>query len=144
MNTIIGVVVILVGLIVYVGQSLSFFAPEIAAKLGLCEPESELDESLYIIETKANGLSDMLLAWIFPLSGVLLILDHNTWPYFALVGSGIYIYFALLATFSRIFLKRRGKKVGSSSSERVVYIFSGIWIVTSITMIVFAINKLAG
>ena len=143
METFFGIIVVLVGLIVYVGQSLCFFAPEIATKLGLCEPENELDESLYIIETKANGLSDMLLAWMFPLSGLLLLFDHEAWPFFALLGSGIYLYFALLATFRRIFLKRRGKKVGRPSSEKSVYAFSAIWIVTSLTMILLATDKLA-
>ena len=143
MITFIGIVVIVVGLLVYIGQSLSFVAPQLATKIGLNDPEEEMDQSLYIIETKANGLSDMLLTWTLPLSGLLMIFDHNTWPYFALVGSGIYIYFALLTIFSRVFLKKRGKKVGSPSSEKAAYVFSLIWILSSIIMIVLAINKLA-
>ena len=69
MITIIGIIVIIVGLLVYVGQSLSFLAPELATKIGLNDPEDEMDDSLYIIETKANGLSDMLLTWTLPLPG---------------------------------------------------------------------------
>ena len=76
MITLIGIVVILVGLIVWVGQTLSFLAPEIATKLGVNDPEEEMDQSLYIIETKANGLSDILLAWTLPLSSLLMILDR--------------------------------------------------------------------
>ncbi len=143
MITIIGIIVIIVGLLVYVGQSLSFLAPELATKIGLNDPEEEMDQSLYIIETKANGLSDMLLTWTLPLAGLLMILDHVSWPYFALVGGGIYIYFALLTIFCRQYLKKAGKKVGSPSSEKAAYIFSVIWIVTSVTMITLAIQKLA-
>ena len=143
MITLIGIIVIVVGLLVYIGQSLSFLAPDIATKIGLNDPEEEMDQSLYIIETKANGLSDILLTWTLPLSGLLMIFDHKTWPLLALVGSGIYIYFALLTIFSRIFLKRRGKKVGSPSSEKAAYIFSAIWILSSITMIFLATQKLA-
>ena len=143
MITIIGIIVIIVGLLVYVGQSLSFLAPELATKIGLNDPEEEMDQSLYIIETKANGLSDMLLTWTLPLAGLLMILDHVSWPYFALVGGGIYIYFALLTIFCRLYLKKAGKKVGSPSSEKAAYIFSVIWIVTSVTMITLAIQKLA-
>ncbi len=143
MITFIGIVVIVVGLLVWVGQSLSFLAPDIATKIGLNSPEEEMDQSLYIIETKANGLSDMLLTWIFPLSGLLMILDHKSWPFLALVGSGIYIYFALLTIFSRVFLKRRGKDVGSPSAEKTAYIFSAIWVLSATTMIVLAIQKLA-
>ncbi|MDJ0882188.1 MAG: hypothetical protein QNJ56_11115 [Gammaproteobacteria bacterium] len=143
MITFIGIVVIVVGLLVWIGQSLSFLAPDIATKIGLNSPEKEMDPSLYIIETKANGLSDMLLTWLFPLSGLLMIFDHEAWPFLALVGSGIYVYFALLTILSRFYLKKHGKKVGSSSSERTAYIFSVIWIFTAITMIVLAIQKLA-
>ncbi|MDJ0805974.1 MAG: hypothetical protein QNJ78_03995 [Gammaproteobacteria bacterium] len=143
MITFIGIVVIAVGLLVWIGQSLSFLAPDIATRIGLNSPEQEMDESLYIIETKANGLSDMLLTWLFPLSGLLMILGHKAWPFIALVGSGIYIYFALLTIFTRVFLKKQGKDVGSPSSEKVAYVFSAIWILSAITMIVLATQKLA-
>lgn len=89
MITIIGIVVIVAGLIVWVGQTLSFIANDIATKLGVNSPEEEMDQSLYIIETKANGLSDILLAWTLPLSGLLMIFNHKAWPFFALIGSGI-------------------------------------------------------
>ena len=143
MITFIGIFVIVVGLLVWIGQSLSFLAPDIATKIGLNSPEEEMDQSLYIIETKANGLSDMLLTWLFPLSGLLMIFDHKAWPFLALVGSGIYIYFALLTIFTRVFLKKRGKDVGSPSSEKVAYVFSAIWILSAITMIVLATQQLA-
>ncbi len=143
MTTLIGIIVIIVGLLVYVGQALSFLAPELATRIGLNDPQEEMDESLYIIETKANGLSDMLLTWTLPLAGLLMILDHVTWPYFALIGSGIYIYFALLTIFCRVYLKKAGKKVGSPSSEKAAYIFSVIWMLTSLTMVTLAVQKLA-
>ena len=142
MQTIIGIVVIVVGLIAWVGQSLSLLVPTIAIKLGLCEPEEEMDQSLYIIETKAQGLSDMLLGWTLPLSGILMIFDHKLWPILALIGGGTYIYFSAVIMLSRIFLKKRGKKVGRQSSENSAYVFGSIWILSAITMIVLATKEL--
>ena len=142
MITLFGIVVIIVGLIVFIGQALSFFAPKLATNIGLNDAEEDMDHSLYIIETKANGLSDILLTWIFPLSGFLMIMNHRYWPLLALVGSGIYVYFALLAIFTRLYLKKVGKKVGSISSEKTAYIFSVIWIFSSITMIFLAFQEL--
>lgn len=142
MITAIGIIVIIVGLLVYIGQGLSFFAPNLATKIGLNSPEEEMDQTLYVIETKANGLSDILLTWIFPLSGLLMILDHHYWPYLALVGSGIYLYFALFTIFCRVFLKKLGKKVGSPSAEKTAYIFSAIWILSSIAMIILGVQEL--
>ncbi len=142
METIIGIVVIVVGLICWLGQSLSFLAPQIAIRIGLCEPENEMDQTLYIIETKAHGLNDMILTWTLPLSGLLMIVDHRYWPVFALVGSGIYLNFSGIIILHRIFLKNRGKRVGSPSSEKVAYFFGSIWILSAVTMIGLAINKL--
>ncbi len=143
MITLIGIIVIILGLLVWVGQTLSFLAPAIATRIGLNSPEQEMDQSLYIIETKANGLSDIILTWIFPLSGLLMIFDHKAWPFLALIGSGIYLYFALLTIFSRYFLQQRGMKVGSLSDVKIAYVFSMLWIIFSVIMIVLAIQKLA-
>ena len=143
MITAIGIIVIFVGLLVFVGQALSFFAPDLATKTGLNSPEEHMDQTLYIIETKANGLSDILLTWMFPLSGLLMILDHPSWPFLALVGSGVYLYFACLTIFCRYFLQRQGKKTGSAKDVKVAYVFSVIWILSSVAMIVLAIRELS-
>ena len=142
METVISVIVILVGIICWVGQTLSFVAPEIAVKLSLCEPEKEMDQTLYIIETKAHGLTDMLLSWILPISGLLMILKHPLWPIFSLVGGGIYINFSSVFILHRVFLKRQNIKIGRPESEKVAYIFGAVWIISSIIMIVMATTKL--
>ncbi len=142
MITAIGIIVIVVGLLVFIGQALSFFAPDLATKTGLNSPEEDIDQTLYIIETKANGLSDILLTWMFPLSGLLMILNHPAWPFLALVGSGVYLYFACLTIFCRYFLQRHGKKAGSPKDVNVAYVFSVIWILSSVAMIVLAIQAL--
>ena len=142
MTIAIGIIVITVGLLVFIGQALSFFAPDLATKTGLNSPEEDMDKTLYIIETKANGLSDILLTWMFPLSGLLMILDHPSWPFLALVGSGVYLYFACLTIFCRYFLQRQGIKAGSAKDVKVAYIFSVIWILSSIAMIVLGFQEL--
>ena len=142
MITAIGIVVIVVGLLVFIGQALSFFAPDLATKTGLNSPEEDMDQTLYIIETKANGLSDILLTWMFPLSGLLMILDHPSWPFLALVGSGVYLYFACFTIFCRYFLQRQGKKAGSPKDVKVAYVFSVIWILSSVSMIFLGIQEL--
>ena len=143
MITVFGIIVIVVGLIVFFGQAMCFFTPNLAIKLGVNSPEEEMDQTLYIIETKANGLSDILLTWMLPLAGFMMIIDNPSWVYLALIGGGIYIYFAFLTVFSRLFLKAHGKRVGSASDQRVAYIFSAIWIFCAVTMIILAIRDLS-
>ncbi len=140
----IGVVVLIVGLICWIGQSLTFLAPSVAVKLGLLEPEEEMDPTLYIIEARAQGLNDMLLTWTLPLSALLMLLEHPLWPYLGLIGGGIYIYFSGVIILARVFLKRRGMKVGPPSSERAAYVFGVIWILSSLTMIALASAELSG
>lgn len=143
MTTLIGIAVIILGLIAWVGQSISFIAPGIATKFGLLEPKGEMDETLHVIEAKALGLNDMLLTWTFPLSGALLLLGHPLWPYFGLVGGGIFFYFSGLIFSSRFFLKRAGKKIGSTSGVTAAYTFSALWAIASISMIILSITNLA-
>lgn len=138
MITALGIVVLIVGLIAWIGQSLAFLAPVTAVKLGVLEPKEQIDPTLYVIEAKAEGLNDMLLTWTLPLSALLMLLGHPLWPYLGLIGGGVFLYVAGLITLSRIFLRREGKKVGAPSSERAAYIFGGIWALSALTMIILA------
>jgi hypothetical protein len=143
MVTAIGIVVLIVGLIAWVGQSLAFLAPSLAVRLGVLEPEDEIDGTLRVVEAKAEGLTDMLLTWTLPLSGMLMLLDHPLWPYLALIGGGVFLYVAGLITLSRVFLKWEGKKVGRPASERGAYVFGLIWALSSVLMIVLAARELS-
>lgn len=138
MTTAIGVLVLVLGLIAWIGQSLSFLAPSVAVSLGVLEPEGDLDPTLRIIEAKAEGLMDMALAWTLPASALLMLLDHRVWPYLALFGAGVTLYFAGLVSFSRVFLKAAGARVGKPNSEKAAYVFGALWAVSSVAMIVLA------
>lgn len=138
MVTTVGILVLILGLIAWIGQSLAFLAPSLAETLGVLEPEGEVDPTLYIIESKAEALADVLLAWTLPASALLMILNHPLWPYLAFFGAGVFLYFSALITFSRFFLKSEGRKVGQPASEKAAYLFGGLWAVASIAMMVLA------
>ena len=142
MITIFCVLVIILGLITWIGQTISFFAPTLAEKLGVSERKSEIDDSLYIVESKAMGLMDFLTTWTMPLAGVLLLLENTLWPYFGLVGASIYLYYSGVIIFSRIYLKSYGKKIGSIASVKTAYIYGMVSIVVSLIMIAMAVNNL--
>jgi hypothetical protein len=142
MITLIGIIVIILGLLCWIGQGLAVFAPTVAVKLGLFEPEGEVDQSMYLFERLSQGIMDVLLSWILPLSALLMILDNGYWPYFALVGGGVYLYFPGVFMITRFVLKRHGKKVGSPASVKSAYIFGTLWLLSAVTMIILAMVEL--
>jgi hypothetical protein len=73
-----------------------------------------------------------------------MLAGNSYWSLFALVGGGVYLYFPGVFMISRIILKRHGIKVGRPSSVKAAYVFGWVWILTSISMIVLAIDELKG
>lgn len=134
----VGILVLVLGLIAWLGQMLAFLLPSVAVKLGVLEPESEVDPTLYIMEGKVEAIVDILLIWTLPAAALLMILNHPLWPYLGLFGGGVFLYFSGLITLSRMFLKRAGKQIGSPASERAAHLFGSLWALSAVAMIVLA------
>jgi hypothetical protein len=143
MTTGIAFVALVAGLVAWLGQSLAFLAPDLAVRLGVVEPDEEIDPTLRVVEVRAMGLSDMLLAWTLPASALAMLLAHPAWPYLALFGAGVFVYFSAVFMLSRVYLRRRGAKVGRPSSERAAYVFGVVWIATALAMAVLAVQELS-
>ena len=141
-TTILGVLVIVLGLICWLGQTLVVFAPHVAVKLGVAEPEEELDRSMYLFERFSQGIPDILLTWLLPASALMMLLDYGHWPILALVGGGVYLYFPSVFSITRIVLKRDGLKVGSAASQVAAYVLGALWTLSAIYMIVLAIAEI--
>jgi len=82
--TLIGVIIVILGLICWVGQTMAVFFLPTAIKLGLFEPEHEVDPTMYLFERMSQGIMDVLLTWILPLSALLMILDNPVGRYLRL------------------------------------------------------------
>ena len=141
--TILGILIVVLGLICWLGQTLVVFAPRVAEKLGVGEPEEELDRSMYLFERYSQGIPDVLLTWILPASALMMLLDYEHWPILALIGGGVYLYFPSVFSITRIVLKRDGLKVGSPASQATAYVFGALWTLSAIYMIVIAIAEIS-
>lgn len=141
-TTILGIVVIGLGLICWVGQALVVFAPRVAIKLGVNEPEEDVDRSMYLFERFSQRIMDVLLAWMLPAAALMMLLGDKHWPILALVGGGVYLYFPGVFSITRIALKRNGMKVGRPASEISAYVFGTLWILSAICMIALAVAEL--
>jgi hypothetical protein len=142
MNIIWGIILIIISSIGYVGQAISAFWPETATKLGLTEPEADVDPTFYA-DVRGEAYWDTAILWTLPVAGVLLALNSPVWVYFGLVGGGMYLYFAGRGIVVRRMMERRGIRIGSPESLKVAYIFLALWGVAAVITIVMAIAALA-
>jgi len=142
LTTVLGILVIVLGLICWLGQALVVFAPRVAVMLGLNEREEDLDRSMYLFERLSQGIMDVLLAWMLPVAALMMLLGDKHWPILALVGGGVYLYFPGVFIITHIVLKRNGMSVGRPASVVSAYVFGALWMLSAICMIVLAVAEL--
>ena len=126
MNVIWGLVVVVLSLLAWVGQTLSWLAPSTAVRWQLMEAEGDVEPTFWA-DIRAEAFWDALTLWVMPTAGVLLITNVAAWPYFGLVGGGMYLYFAGRGISARLTMTRRGLRVGSPESVRTGMIFLALW-----------------
>jgi hypothetical protein len=141
MNAIWGVVVVALSLLAWAGQMVALLAPSAAVRWKLIEAEDDVDPT-YWADIRAEALWDTLSLWVMVVAGVLLIADATPWPYFGLVGGGMYLYFGGRGISTRITMTRRGLRIGPPESVRIGIIFLLIWSLMALITIIAAIVAL--
>jgi len=141
MNILWGLILTILSSIGYFGQVITAFWPDTAARLGLTEPESEVDPAIFA-DVRGEAIWDTVILWTLPVAGVLLILNSSLWPYFGLVGGGMYLYFAGRGIVVRKEMQRRGIRIGTDETLKVAYGFLALWGLAAVITIVLAIVTL--
>jgi len=136
-----GIILTLLSAIAYFGQVVATFWPGTASRLGLTEPEQEVDPAFYA-DVRGEAFWDVLTLWTLPLAGLLLILDHPLWPYFGLIGGGMYLYFAGRGIFVRRELQRRHIRIGNAETLKVAYALLTLWGLSAVITIILALADL--
>jgi len=121
-----GLVIVVLGLLAWGGQTLSWFAPATAARLGLADAEGSVD-AVFWADGRGEALWDALTLWTLPLAGVLLIGGHDAWAWLGLFAAGMYVYFAGRGILARLELRNRGHRVGDPAGVRVAMIALMTW-----------------
>lgn len=138
MNLVWGIVLIVFTLILgWLAQIINAFSPTLAARLGLNEPEEDVDPTFYA-DTRGEAIWDAMIVWVLPVAGILLVMNNSLWVYFGLVGGGIYLYFAGRGIAVRIVMKRRGIRIGKPGTVTFVYLFLTLWGLIAIVTIFMA------
>ena len=142
MNIIWGIVLILFTLILcWLGQVINAIAPTFAAKIGLAEPESDVDPT-YFVDGRGEAIWDAMILWILPVAGILLLIDNPAWAYFGLVGGGIYLYFSGRLLVVRQLMQRHDIRIGKPETVKFYNAILILWGLIAIFTIVLAMMSL--
>jgi hypothetical protein len=137
-----GVILIIFTLLVcWLGQTIAAFSPRLAVKLGLTEPESDVDPAFYA-DVRGEAFWDAMILWTLPVAGVLLIFNNALWAYFGLVGGGMYLYFAGRGIMVRLAMRRRGIRIGKPGTLKFIYVFLTLWGLIAVVTIIMAVAAL--
>ncbi len=142
MDIIWGILLIVFGLIAWGGQVLSALTPRFAEKLGLMEPEADVDTAFYA-DARGEAKWDSITLWTLPFAGILIILNSPLWIYFGMVGGSMYLYFAGRAIFTRNELKRKGVRIGKPELLKMYYIFTTLWGLIGLATVIKAVKALS-
>ncbi|NND03619.1 MAG: hypothetical protein HKN91_12610 [Acidimicrobiia bacterium] len=142
MNVLWGVVVTVLSLLAWGGQVVSWLSPETAVRWKVMEAEDDVEPAFWA-DVRGEATWDGFTLWTMVVAGVLLSLDSGAWPYFGLVGGGIYLYFGGRGIMSRTAMRRQGLRIGTPENVRLGFVFSAIWAVMALITIIAAVIALA-
>ena len=143
MNIVWGLVITALGLLAWVGQTVSWLAPARAEQWSLTEPAASVEPAFHA-DVRGEAMWDACTLWTLVVAGVLLTLDHGAWPYFGLVGGAIYLYFAGRGIVTRREMLRRGLRIGEPQNVRINISFLVICGVAAAVTIIAGAVALAG
>lgn len=137
-----GIIVVLLSLLAWGGQAISWFSPRTAERLGLTEAQDAVEPTFHA-DIRGEALWDSLTLWVLVVAGVLLIAGNDAWPYFGLAGGAIYVYFAGRGLLTRRAMQQRGLRIGRAENVKSAYLFLAIWGVTGLATAIAAAIGLA-
>ena len=137
-----GLVVLALSVLAWGGQTISWLKPDLGVKWSLMEAEKDV-EPTYWADIRGEAAWDGFTLWTMVVTGILLIIDNSAWPYFGLVGGGMFVYFAGRGILTRLAMQRRGLRIGAPSSVRIGLIFLAIWGLMGLITIIASVAELA-
>ncbi len=135
MMTVSGLICLVFGLIVMIGQLISTLSFEFAQQLGLQEKDDETEPLFRQLELN-TARWDLFVLWTTPAAGILILANHPWWPYLALVAGAIYVDTAGREMAKVLGLSKQGVKTGSRNESRLYFFLLalmfllGVWCIT--------------
>ena len=138
MTAALGVVAVLIGSLVVVGQLISVLDFERAQRLGLQEPSAGSDRLHRRLELSAARW-DVLILWILVPTGIAMLIDTSWWPWLALISGGAYVDAGGREASKVLMLRTEGVRVGTRQETRVLLGFHALMVAVGVTLIAHAL-----
>jgi hypothetical protein len=138
MRIAVGLVCVVFGGAGLVGQLVSAIDFRLAQRWGLQEKDDETDP-LYRGLELSTARWDLLVIWLLPAAGILMLLDHTWWPFVALAAGGVHVDTGGRELAKLSGLGRQGIRIGGKQEIRVGRAFLGLMILVGLIVGVYAL-----
>lgn len=137
-----GIICLVLGSIIVIGQSISATSFSLAQKLGLQENDDATDPLFRSLEIN-TARWDLIVLWTLPLTGVLMIWGCSWWPAAALVTGAVSIDTAGREMAKVLGLKNAGVSTGSANERRLYFGLMGSMLLIGLLCLILGIWDLA-
>ncbi|MEA1989277.1 MAG: hypothetical protein U9N57_08770 [Pseudomonadota bacterium] len=117
MLSVLGWVLIIFPGILFIGQVISTINFRLAQRLGLQENPEHADKLVTRAERYVAYWDLVTLVWM-PVAGVLMVLEHNSWPLVGFFASAIYLDTSGREAAKILSFKHEGLRLGSENQHR--------------------------
>ncbi len=138
MRIALGIVALLLGALVVVGQFISTVDFQLAQRLGLQEKD-EATEPLFRHLELNTARWDLLVLWTLPLAGVLMVAENSWWPWVALIAGGILVDTAGREAAKGLGLRAEGVRIGAPNEVRVYFGFFALMAAVGLALIIYSL-----
>ncbi len=121
-----------------IGQVVSALDFRLAQLWGLQEKDDETDPLHRHLELN-TARWDLLVIWLLPAAGVLMLLDHSWWPFVALAAAGVYVDTGGREFVKLSGLRHEGVRVGGPQEVRIGRAFLGLMILVGLVVGIYAL-----
>lgn len=140
MRIAIGLVCVVFGGVGLIGQMVSAVDFRLAQRWGLQEKDEETDPLHRRLELN-TARWDLLVIWLLPAAGILMLLDHTWWPFVALAAAGVYADAGGREFVKLSGLEREGVRVGGRQEILIGRVFLGVMTLIGLIVGVYALVR---
>jgi len=141
LQTFIGWGLLALGGALYLAQVISSVNFRLAQRLGIQEKPEVTDSLLQRSERYTAYWDLFVLGWL-PVSGVLMIIDHEWWPIASLIGGAIYLDTSGREAVKNVSFRHEGIKMGTYKQQRLFFSSYICMALVAVALIIYSVDAL--